>query len=331
MSKAIRISIEGLSEELLAAYAASGMDRGKDDQKGLHWLFGENPSAFAVARYNERIAGVSAYIKSQMKLGDSYGTGVQAVDSFVTPDMRGKGVFTQLAQAYDLYAEANGIDLVWGFPNEIAASAWFGKLGWHSHGQVPFLIKPLRSGIFFRKINLNIDIPISFSRNQGIDAVEQVGDWGDVLWSNVENQIGCSTKRDRSFLSHRLIHSPHADRYSVVVDSSLTDPAVVSTREANKHGGRIAYLMEALGGESLLELLMSELGRLRDRGTEAVLGWSFPWSPNYRTLRKAGFIPFPERFRPINIWFGTRPKLPTANCANMKGNWYLSYLDSDTV
>lgn len=325
------ISIDALNAELLQAYAASGMDRGRGEADDISWVFGSNPQPFAVARQGDAVVGLSAYIRSRMKVGAINGTGLQAVDSFVSETMRGKGIFTQLARAYDNHAEETGADLVWGFPNDNAAPAWFGKLGWFKHGQVPFLIKPLRSGYFFRKLRLGIDFPLTLSRDQKLSAISSIGAWGDVLWDRAEIEIGCAVIRDRDYLSHRLFGAPHAAQYRTVADTDLAQPALFATREAEKHGGQIAYVMEALGGSSLAELLMSELGRLRERGVELVLAWSFPWSPNYRVLRKAGFMPLPERLRPIHIWFGSRPKTLRAELAKNPENWYLSYLDSDTV
>jgi N-acetylglutamate synthase-like GNAT family acetyltransferase len=329
--KGLVVSIEGLSSELLDVYKASDMVRGKGGRDAIEWAFDSNPNAFAVARHDGRITGVSAYILSRMKFGKITGVGLQAVDSFVSTDMRGKGVFTQLARAYDEHARQSGADLVWGFPNDNAAPAWFRKLGWRSHEQVPLLVKPLRSGFFLRKLQLPLDIPLSVARDQNLAAATDIGDWAESLWESVALGIRCGTVRDREFLSHRLFRAPQANDYRVVADPNPRTAALVATREATKHGGRIAYLMEALGGASLKELLMSELGRLRGRGVELVLAWSFPWSPNYRALRGAGFLPLPERLRPIRIWFGSRPKTNAAACANESGQWYLSYLDSDTV
>jgi len=325
------ISIEPISDELLAAYKHSGMERGKAGTQAIEWAFGSNPAPFAVARHDGAVVGISGYIQSRMQLGQTSGTAVQAVDSFVSETMRGKGIFTRLAQAYDEHARASGTDLVWGFPNDNAAPAWYGKLGWHRHGQVPFMIKPLRAGYFSRKLRLPIDFPLTFARDQQIEAEIRIGDWGDALWDKVAPEIGVGTIRDRSFLQHRLFDAPQSAQYRVVADATSNSPALVAMREADKHGGRIAYVMEALGGPSLQPLLMSELGRLASRGVEIALAWSFPWSPNYRALRKAGFMPLPERLRPIRIWFGSTPKTTQAERANQEGQWYLSYLDSDTV
>lgn len=325
------ISIEPISEELLAAYTASGMDRASAGRHAVEWAFGSNPAPFAVARHDGVIVGISGYIQSPVLIGGKVGTAVQAVDSFVSESMRGKGIFTRLARAYDDHADRSGLDLVWGFPNDNAAPAWFGKLGWHRHGQVPFLIKPLRAGFFSRKLRLPLDFPLTLAQDQHIAPAAGVGDWADDLWDQASPSIGVGVIRDREFLHHRLFAGPHAAEYRVVATADCRAPAIVATREADKHGGRIGYVMEALGGSALQPLLMSEIGRMASRGVEVALAWSFPWSPNYQALRKAGFMPLPEPLRPIQIWFGVTPKTAAAARANQSGQWYLSYLDSDTV
>ncbi len=325
------ITIESLTDELMDAYLASGMERGKAGRAALNWAFSDNQVPFAVARHDGKIVGMSSYIQSRMQFGEEQGVAFQAVDSFVSEAMRGKGVFIRLARAYEDYAKRSEADLVWGFPNDNAAPAWFGKLGWKRHGQVPFLIKPLRAGFFARKFKLPIDFPLTRARDHNLEPIGEVGDWGNTLWENVASQIGVGVVRDRIFLNHRLFSSPQAWEYRVVAEADGASPALVATREAKKHGGHIAYVMEALGQKNLEPLLMSELGRLASNGAEIALVWAYPWSPNYGTLRKAGFLPLPERFRPIHIWFGGRSKTNRAECANELSQWYLSYLDSDTI
>ena len=327
----LKISVEPLSDELMNAYTASGMERGKAGRAAVEWSFGNNPTPFAVARHDGQVVGISSYIQSRMQFGSKVGTAFQAVDSFVFGAMRGKGVFTRLARAYDEHTVASGADLVWGFPNNNAAPAWFGKLGWQSHGQVPFMIKPLRAGIFSRKIGLPLDFPLTLARDQNLTPVTEIGAWGDTLGDIASSDVNIGVLRNRAFLNHRLFAGPQADKYRVVASTDANAPALVATREVEKHGSRIGYVMEALGQRDLELLLMSELGRMASRGIEIALTWSYPWSANFRSLRKAGFWPLPERFRPIHIWFGCTPKTDLAFRANKKEHWYLSYLDSDTV
>lgn len=326
----LQISIEAISDDLLTAYAASGMNRGASGRAGLEWAFQGNPMPFAVARLDGEIVGLSAYIRSHLHLAGRQAIAMQAVDSFVFDKARGRGVFTALARAYDQYARAVGADLIWGFPNANAAPAWFGKLGWVPLGQVPFLIKPLRAGFLLRKLRIPFDFPLSLAVDQRLDPEVTVGGWADELWSSLAARIACSTVRDSAFLSHRLFQGPSAATYRIVA-SKHDGGALVATTEAKKHGGHIAYLLEAMGHADLDELLASEMGRLRDRGVELALAWSYPWSANYQSLRKVGFFPLPERLRPIQIWFGSRAFSPTTSAAEETRNWYLSYLDSDTV
>lgn len=325
------ISVETLTSELLAFYENSGMDRGLAGKAAIEWAFANNDAPFCIARSEGRIVGLSAYIQSRFKFGNETGNAFQAIDSYVAAEMRGQGMFTKLAQAYSQYASESDADLVWGFPNDNAAPAWYGKkLGWANHGQVPFMIKPLRAGYFLRKLKLLGDFPLSFGKDQNLQPVSSLDDWADGLWEKFSTDVGCTAVRDKGALEHRLFNGPNPEHYRIVAERA-GDGVLVATREAEKHGGRIAYLMEAMGGEGIKEVLQSELARLRDRDVELVLAWCYPWSPNYQQLRACGFLPFPERLRPTRIWFGGRPSSARGAVANSKSNWYLSYLDSDTV
>lgn len=330
---ALDVSIEALSPDLLEAYAAAGISRGEAGAAAINWTFAHNERPFAVARQHGEVVGFSAYIASDVTLAGVNGRAFQAVDSYVDERCRGQGVFTKLAQAYDDFVQDTSGDLVWGFPNDNAAPVWFKRLGWAHLGQVPLLVKPLRASLLLRRLGLPGDIPLSFSRNQQLTPLQEVGDWADALWEHFGAAVGCASRRDHAFLQWRLFDDCRADDYRVVGAASGAgeDSALVATRTMHKHGGHIAYLMEALGGDAARELLESELGCLREQGAEAVLAWCFPWSPNYRLLRRCGFLPLPERLRSINIWFGARAHTVKARCAQAPGSWYLSYLDSDTV
>lgn len=323
------ISIEGLGPELLKTYQDWGLERTQYGPGAVDWTFGVDGQNFAVARRDGRIVGISGNIRHAMKFGGKTGTGYQAVDSFVAPEMRGQGLFVKLARAFANQASQTGADLVWGFPNDNAARAWFQRLDWAKHGQVPFLIKPLRASYFLRRLRLSGDFAIARGQDQNLAAVDHIGPWADASWEQYARNIGCATMRDQSFLNWRLFKGPYADQYRVVCDPG--SGTMITSRKLEKHGARIAYIMEAMGGDDLQGMLTSELAQLRDRDVEIALAWAFPWSPNYQALRKAGFFPFPEKLRPINIWFGGLPVTPKARMAQERESWYLSYLDSDTV
>lgn len=329
---AVDISVQGLTPEIIEAYQSMGMDRSKQGREAISWLFARGEEQFSVARVDGHIVGMSANICHSMKFSAHSGVGYQAVDSFVDKSMRGQGLFGMMASTFKAHLACKKGDLVWGFPNDNAASIWFGKQGWVNHGQAPFLFKPLRAGYLLRKLNLPGDFALSSGRNQRLNEIHKAGPWADVLWDKESKLINCATHRNSSFLNWRLFAAPHSKEYRVVANENEIDPCLLATRVMDKHEGRIAYVMEAMGAHTeLYEMLTSELARLRDGGSEIALAWSFPWSPNYKALRKAGFLPLPNRLRPIRIWFGGSAITPRAEpFALLKGN-YLSYLDSDTV
>lgn len=332
----IGVSLEGLNQEVRRAYSELLPEHARYGERFLDWRFGAAAGAgesFAVARGAAgEIVGLSAYISASFLLGaQERGHGLQAIDSIVAPSARGKGVFTKLAAAMSTSAGGAGrADLIWGFPNANAAPAWFNKLEWTRHGFVPFLIKPLRAGYILRRARLPIDFRLSLLADRGGPEASILDANAGEIWSRfAAGRISCAVDRTSAFLNWRLFEAPHR-KYRVAYDPGPEGALVASTVE-NKHGGRIAYVMEAIGGSKLRDLLAAELGKHVGQGAEVALSWCFPWSPNYRVYRSLGFYPLPPRLRPIEMHFGGRTYTPRALAAGDQKNWFLSYLDSDTV
>lgn len=326
----ITVTREGLSDELMALYDASTMVRGATGRASIEWRFSRTPDPFYVGRINGEIAGVMGFLQLDMVFDGVDGHGVQAVDGFVLERARGKGFFTRFGAAYQEDSAQVGGFLAWAFPNPPAARVWYGRQGWTDLGIAPFLVKPLRAGYAFRKLGIPLDFPLTFGRDQKLEPAEGIDDWVEELWARFARPVRVATRRTADYLTYRLMEGPLATDYRVVAPASQT--AFVATRQADKHGGRLGYVMEAFGEpDEVTGLLVSELARMRDTGTEVALAWCHPWQPNYRSLRRAGFFPLPARLRPVEIRHGGRALNPAAAAATQPGTWYLSYLDSDTV
>ena len=131
----------------------------------------------------------------------------------------------------------------------------------------------------------------------------------------------------------RLFDKPGADYRLVGARRAAQLDAVVATRISDKHGARLCYCMDALARsgqiERLARILRGELANAARDGAEAALAWSAPHTPGYAAYRKAGFIPFPARLRPIEINYGGRALEREGQIA-IAGPWTISLLDSDT-
>lgn len=329
-----RLSVESLSDDIVQAYARFGLMRAKGGAPLIDWTFQppgsiDGPSPFCLARSASAICGLSSYIPQQILLNGETGVARQAVDSFVAASGRGKGLFTRLAQHYAGEAERHSVDVLWGFPNKNAARIWFDRLGWENFGQVPFLIRPLRAGYVFRKLRLPGDVNLTRSAPAFGEEIDHVGQWYDAIWQTFIAAVPCAVVRDRASLTRRFLSNPSRGSYRLAAVPKATDPAFVATRVEQRHGARIAYFMEALGGAALPKLLRAELRVMASKGAEMALAWCFPWSPNYRAYRSAGFRPLPTWLRPVEINFGATAYTPRGQAALTKENWYLSYYDSD--
>jgi GNAT superfamily N-acetyltransferase len=343
----IDYSLVALDEEVDQAFLRlfPGDEADKSSER-LRWRYNDGPHGpgrIAIARDRDnggRIVGLIGLIALRLRTGKNAMISFQAVDVVVDPDYRGKGVFAGMGQVALDGAAAMGKQLVWGFPNENAAPAWFGRFGWTRFGTVPFMIRPLRSGYFLRRLSERmgrLDVPLAASRSRSDEDVREVTELGpefDRLWRNFR-LYGPAVDRDARWLRWRLFDRPES-RYRVVVtaDGDQQIDAMVASVILQRHGGRICYIMEAMGDDTarLARLIRHEVSLAAGKGADAALCWCQPKSPNRRSYRRAGFLPLPDRLRPVTMHFGAKP-LPDGIASDIAdgASWYLSYLDSDTI
>jgi len=346
----IEYDVSFLNEEVEQAYLrllpqqADLIAQGK-----LQWKFERHPAArgaLAVAHLDGRMVGMVGFAPARLKLGDRRVIAFQALDTVVDPVCRGKGAFVGLGNAF--YAAAARLEAaaVYGFPNENAAPGWFGRLGWTRLGSPPFLIKPLRAGYFSRRLlgragALLDPLPLSIiGAPRDTDRavrIDRFDERVDALWESFSAPVACAVDRTANYLNWRLVEHPIAEyETNAVFASDGSMQAMVTTHVADKHGGCIGYIMEAMARptaeDDLVMLLRRAIAAMRRRGVDAILAWAAPHAPNHRAYRRCGFLPMPERIRPIHLYFGARPLSPVAQTGmSREEGWYLSYLDSDTV
>jgi len=298
----------------------------------LEWKFEAQPAGpgiAATARDGDRIVGLCALIANKLRVEGSHLIGYQAMDTVVAPEARGRNAFVNMITCF--YEEA-GAAAVYGFPNANAGPGWFGRLGWTRLGSAPFLFRPLRANYFLRRVSRRLpQIPLPYFKRPSA-SVQALGredlPYMEEAWLRFSRSIACAVERDAEYLRWRIFDHP-TETYRVLGNGA--DSFVVGSL-AEKHGGRIGYLMEAVGPpRDLPGMIVALVHEHAEAEADAVLAWCPRWAPNYGAYRAAGFYPLPDRFRPIDISFGAR-QLDGRQSALTKGeSWYLSYLDSDTV
>ena len=328
------------------------------------------PGAPEAPEAGNELAAIYATLPVRFRVAGQVALATQSVDTITDAGFRGRGLFVQLAKATYARAAAAGAKLVYGFPNGQSAHGFFERLGWTSLDPVPFLIRPLRTRYLVERLKLGAyarlvpDLPLFVSvdgviesagslplvgplvhrivgpgrpgRRNTIERVTRFDERATALWHAVAGETLIGIERDARYLNWRLIDKPFEHYDNVAATSGDRMTALVSHCVKDKHGGRIGYLMEALarpGARGALGALVSRaLGDMTRRGADVALAWCLPHAPAYRTLRSSGFVPFPERLRPIELHAGVRAfDAGLADPIADRRRWYLSYLDSDTV
>lgn len=340
-------SFERLSPEIEQAFARLFPPEDGKTDKLLRWRFEKSPAGrgwIAVARdpkAGDAIVGTVAASSTDLVVWGAHLNAYQAVDLIVNPAYRGRGIFAGLAKTLLEGAEVEGAGIVWGFPNDNAAHGWFNRFGWLRFGTAPFMIRPIRTGYFLGRIarplhKVNLRIVGKVAGNEP-EIVKRFGDEFDRFWAACEPRLGCTVARGADALNWRFVDKPDARYRNVVVRGADGEiDAFVSTCILDKHDGRILYVMEALARPdsdgALSKLLRFEVARAADEGADVALTWCSPDAVPRRSLRGAGFRPFPDTLRPVRIHFGAKllhDGLPAAVADGKR--WYVSYFDSDTV
>ena len=335
--------------DIKAAYERLFPDSDTKSDATLDWRFADNAHGrayFALALSEEgQIAGMIGLIPTIFVVEGREVLGLQAVDTIVDPAFRGKALFVRMGKAIYDHQQVHQADFVWGFPNDQAARGWFGRLGWTHMGMVPFLVKPLRTGYVLRRISASlgkIDLPLALPGKKApppnTRQITEVGPEADAMLDAFHRESGATLRRDAAWLNWRLFAHPTAQYRTVAsFDDHGAMRALVSTIVLEKHGARICYVMEAMAATKdaaiLRKLMGSELAFARRHGAEVALAWCSSTSQLRSTYARAGFLPLPEKLRPIEMHVGGKVMAENvpSRLTNEDPHFHLSYLNSDTV
>lgn len=328
----IQYNLIPFSEAVRDAYLDLLTQQQKEVALGkLEWKFRSNPKGLgmiASATKDGRIVGINAFMANMFQVDGFLRLGYQSMDTVVSPDVRGQGVFSRLVETF--YDQCDAA-LVYGFPNSNSAPGFFGKLGWTNFGVVPMLIRPLRTGYFLKRvvgIAPDFRIPLLSRAHAPAERIARFTPQDTETWLKFSSSGLCSVQRDADFLNWRLINHP-TEKYDAL---RANDGSFIASSLTHKHAGCVGYVMEAIGDEvTLTGLIANVLRDMQIRGADVALAWCLPNSPNYRAYRNAGFFHFPLSLRPIVVNFGARALQGASSVIAEKSNWYISYLDSDTV
>lgn len=316
----------------------------------LRWQYLEPPAGrlyvdLAVVQGEQpRLAAVYAAFPVFMRANGVRTCGIQSLDTLTDVAFRGKGLFIRMAAALYNRCQAEGVGLVYGFPNGNSAPGFFKRLNWRSLDPLPGLFKPLRSSYLLQKLRFPaaisrlVDIPLTWrsqprlAPNQELRRPVTFGPEFDTLWSSFSRGILWSVERDAAYLRWRLSRPDQV--YEVIglyEDGQLVGwVAIGMARGSESPAGKLMDVVyDPTRPELGTALLAAAVRRLYHAGCPVIWAVNFEFSPNHRPFRNAGFLRVPAWLRQ-EVHVGARSLAVPADGIGERRNWYLSLLDSDT-
>lgn len=107
--------------------------------KHLEGPFG--PSPILLAEDGDRLVGLRAFLRWQLRRGERSLRAVRAVDTATHPDYRGRGIFRRLTMGLVEELKTEGVDFVFNTPNDKSGPGYL-KMGWRTVGRLPVLLRP---------------------------------------------------------------------------------------------------------------------------------------------------------------------------------------------
>ena len=118
-----------------------------------NWFFHENIHGFPigmVAMADSHLVGVYMLSQVELSLGDLRLKGAQSVDTMTHPDFRNQGIFVALATATMDLAAKQGIEILYGLPNDNSYHGFVRRLGWTHTGNLRRWLRVLAPDQLFK-------------------------------------------------------------------------------------------------------------------------------------------------------------------------------------
>lgn len=269
-----------------------------------------------------------------LQTGGHHSSAVQFFDILTLPPYRNRGLFTHLATLLSREMASAGQDLAFVVSNSLSTQGFKRHLGWTMSGPIPLRVRPVGFRYLWRLVGIRKDEARQMSVHESHSIASVPPDIDDLIDCDAPSTTGLVKSRD--YLEWRL-DRPGATYKTVEVrapSGRLEAWGVACV--THKHGANIGYLLDVLfrpGSNRAGRQVVSSLNELtKNAGADFLMAWSVRSSPTAKLLCSRGYVPMPDRFRPIHLYFGYKNLGESSLTPSpIGGEWNISLLNSDTV
>ena len=262
------------------------------------WRYADNPAGSGVIQLawdGETLAGHYALARTKMSWQGEVVSSSLSMTTMTHPDYRRKGLFRLLAESCYLQAFQNGIELVYGFPNENSYYGFVNKLEWLDLGDE---IEMVYRGE-------NAPEPRGFSIKV-LESIQEIP--SDLFKLDIENDV-LHLIRDKKYFDWRYFKNP-IDTYEVcLIETVRKEKAMVVFKLYNEGEVKKLHLMDCnvLGECDFKNIIAGiwEYAKSKDRNVLSIWGANKSSKDllldcgftNTGFKTHLGFRPFSERFK----------------------------------
>jgi GNAT superfamily N-acetyltransferase len=288
----------------------------------------------------ENLAGAYTVWPIKIRLGDRVVSGAQSVDTMTHPNYRGQGIFTKLAEACYEISAAQGVEVLYAFPNPLSYPGFIKRLGWTHTGDVTHwirFIKPSKHPRMPRLAKPFADFAVKIipqGRRRGLEicAAKPSNEDLEELLESSRTQAGlCQIERTPEWFSWR--YSPASENNYQWVSTYRQEKleAVGVWGYQNNRWGQVAdnraHLVELLGDNpKALEAVLSAIITQAMQTGVILLETVSNIDQICRALRRAGF--YSHRQAPLIIRLLGNATSDTDILEH--DNWHITGGDVDT-
>lgn len=345
----------GDEERILELWKAVYPEKNYHREKWMRWwrwMYEANPSGTGLiwlAEHQDKIVGQYAVVPIRMKMGSSRTTVALSLDTMTHPDYRRQGMFEALAKAVYAEAQARGIQMVYGFPNDQSYPGFMKKLQWFDIATLEKVVRPLD---WQNTLKTQTDSKVAIAlgtllggltgtvldkmrkapRIEGltIEQVRRFHEGINDLWARASGKYQIAVWRDTDHLNWRYADIP--DAHYVLYEARHSDTfagyLVLSLKQPGE--ARIGTIFDVFGeSEKVIQCLMWEaVEHCRQQRVDLVYGARRSDEPLARCFANTGFVPAPMAKGIRLCGFAASPRAANDLVQN-PDNWFVQLGDSD--
>ena len=319
----------------------------KNNNAGFH----KNWILIARANQDNRVGGHYTAIPVYISCNKKSILSAQSVDTLTHVDFRKQGVFTELAKQCYVQLTNDGVDFIYGYPNDNSYPGFVKKLKWDHIFTVEELVFILNAKKitelkfrnmllrFFINIGVNTffafrkNINSSRNKNFNISAINIENVNAKLIDDWLSSGYGYYIDRSPAYLKWRYDENP-IDKDIKIFEIKLADKVVgyyiLKLKDyPHRKNLRVAHIMELLfdpENPGIFKMIVNDIiNKSLESGADIVHGYSHKAQSDYSMYRKYGFIKYDNK----NYIIRMNQNKDLYPGIQEPGKWYISLGDSD--